>query len=224
MDGVLTDGSLNIGAEGELFKAFNARDGLGLSCLLRSGVRVAIITGRKSAIIHRRAEELGITELYEGIKDKRKILAYLAAAGGLGQDEIAYMGDDLNDLPALLYAGLACAPADAAPADARAFPKSIYTTPFRVAREGDGIPALSRDTLSCRAKERQEYAPRGSCALYARRRLRGRGGDLLRSDQERPSEKDAHRGRKHGEAEPRALRHSQEAAKRHLFPGDGLQV
>ena len=70
VDGVLTDGSLNIGAEGELFKAFNARDGLGLSCLLRSGVRVAIITGRKSAIIHRRAEELGITELYEGIKDK----------------------------------------------------------------------------------------------------------------------------------------------------------
>ena len=115
VDGVLTDGSLNIGAEGELFKAFNARDGLGLSCLLRSGVRVAIITGRKSAIIHRRAEELGITELYEGIKDKRKILADLAAAGGLGQDEIAYMGDDLNDLPALLYAGLACAPADAAP-------------------------------------------------------------------------------------------------------------
>ena len=115
VDGVLTDGSLNIGAEGELFKAFNARDGLGLSCLLRSGVRVAIITGRKSAIIHRRAEELGITELYEGIKDKRKILADLAAAGGLGQEEIAYMGDDLNDLPALLYAGLACAPADAAP-------------------------------------------------------------------------------------------------------------
>ena len=115
VDGVLTDGSLNIGAEGELFKAFNARDGLGLSCLLRSGVRVAIITGRKSAIIHRRAEELGITELYEGIKDKRKILADLAAAGGLGQEEIAYMGDDLNDLPALLYVGLACAPADAAP-------------------------------------------------------------------------------------------------------------
>ena len=83
VDGVLTDGSLNIGAEGELFKAFNARDGLGLSCLLRSGVRVAIITGRKSAIIHRRAEELGITELYEGIKDKRKILAELAEQGGL---------------------------------------------------------------------------------------------------------------------------------------------
>ena len=115
VDGVLTDGSINIGAEGELFKAFHARDGLGLSCLLRSGVRVAIITGRKSAIIHRRAEELGITELYEGIKDKRKILAELAEQGGLAREEIAYMGDDLNDLPALTYAGLACAPADAAP-------------------------------------------------------------------------------------------------------------
>lgn len=115
VDGVLTDGSLNIGAEGEVFKAFNARDGLGLSCLLRSGVRVAIITGRQSAIIHRRAEELGITELYEGIKDKRKILAELAEKGGLMREEIAYMGDDLNDLPALTFAGLPCAPADAAP-------------------------------------------------------------------------------------------------------------
>ena len=139
VDGVLTDGSLNIGAEGELFKAFNARDGLGLSCLLRSGVRVAIITGRKSAIIHRRAEELGITELYEGIKDKRKILADLAAAGGLGQEEIAYMGDDLNDLPALLYVGLACAPADAAglacaPADAA--PEVISASSFVAANNG----------------------------------------------------------------------------------------
>ncbi len=115
VDGVLTDGSLNIGAEGELFKAFNARDGLGISCLLRSGVRVAIITGRKSEIIHRRAQELGITEIYEGIKDKRKALAELAEAGGLQREEIAYMGDDLNDLPALVYAGLPCAPADAAP-------------------------------------------------------------------------------------------------------------
>lgn len=113
VDGVLTDGSLNIGGGGEIFKSFHARDGLGLSCLLRSGVRVAIITGRKSAIIHRRAEELGITEIYEGVKDKRKILADLAAAGGLKQEEIAYMGDDLNDLPALSFAGLPCAPADA---------------------------------------------------------------------------------------------------------------
>lgn len=124
VDGVLTDGSINIGAEGELFKAFNARDGLGLSCLLRSGVRVAIITGRKSAIIHRRAEELGITELYEGVKDKRKILAELAENAGLKQEEIAYMGDDLNDLPALTYAGLPCAPADAAPEVIRA---SVFT-------------------------------------------------------------------------------------------------
>ena len=130
VDGVLTDGSLNIGAEGELFKAFNARDGLGLSCLLRSGVRVAIITGRKSAIIHRRAEELGITELYEGIKDKRKILAELAEQGGLAREEIAYMGDDLNDLPALTYAGLACAPADLACAPADAAPEVLAASEF----------------------------------------------------------------------------------------------
>ena len=115
VDGVLTDGTLNIGAEGEIFKGFNARDGLGLSCLLKSGVRVAIITGRQSAIIHRRAAELGITEIYEGIKDKRQALAQIAEESALSREEIAYMGDDLNDLPALTYAGLACAPFDAAP-------------------------------------------------------------------------------------------------------------
>ena len=85
---MLTDGSLNIGADGELFKAFNARDGLGVSCLLRSGVRVAIITGRKSAIIHRRAEELGITELYEGIKDKRKYWQTLPRQEGLSRKKL----------------------------------------------------------------------------------------------------------------------------------------
>lgn len=115
VDGVLTDGTLNIGAEGELFKAFNARDGLGISCLLRSGVRVAIITGRKSAIIHRRAAELGITELYEGVKNKRGALSKILAESGLAPEEAAYMGDDLNDLPALAVCGLPCAPADAAP-------------------------------------------------------------------------------------------------------------
>ena len=145
VDGVLTDGSLNIGAEGELFKAFNARDGLGLSCLLRSGVRVAIITGRKSAIIHRRAEELGITELYEGIKDKRKILADLAAAGGLGQEEIAYMGDDLNDLPALLYAGLACAPVDAAP-------EVIAASSFVAANNGGAVREAAELILKAQGK------------------------------------------------------------------------
>ena len=115
VDGVLTDGSLYIGPEGECFKGFNAKDGLGISCALRHEVQVAIITGRSSEIIHRRAEELGITLLYEGVKDKYAKLQQLALQLGLAREEVAYMGDDLNDLPAFQAAGVALAPADAVP-------------------------------------------------------------------------------------------------------------
>lgn len=113
-DGVLTDGSINIGAEGELFKAFNVKDGLGISCALRSGLQVAVITGRRSAIIHRRCGELGITLLREGVKDKYAELAALQRELGLTREQTAYMGDDLNDLPAFAAAGVRLAPADAA--------------------------------------------------------------------------------------------------------------
>lgn len=114
VDGVLTDGSLNIGAEGELFKAFNAKDGMGISLAMRNGLEIALITGRRSEIIHRRAEELGITLLYEDVKDKALQLKQIAAERGISLDEIAYMGDDLNDLPAMVQAGISFAPADAA--------------------------------------------------------------------------------------------------------------
>lgn len=112
VDGVLTDGTINIGAAGEVFKGFNAKDGLGVSCALRSGLQVAVITGRRSEIIHRRAEELGITLLCEGVKDKYAALSQLRQSLDLEQEQVAYMGDDLNDLPAFKAAGLAFAPHD----------------------------------------------------------------------------------------------------------------
>lgn len=112
VDGVLTDGTINIGANGEVFKGFNAKDGLGISCALRSGLQVAIVTGRKSEIIHRRAEELGITLLCEGVKDKYAALSQLRQSLNLRQEQVAYMGDDLNDLPAFKAAGLSLAPHD----------------------------------------------------------------------------------------------------------------
>lgn len=115
VDGVLTDGSINIGPEGEIFKSFSAKDGLGISCALRSGLQIAIITGRTSAIIHHRAQELGISLLHEGVKDKYAELHNLGQSLQLKQEEIAYMGDDLNDLPAFQAAGVAFAPADAVP-------------------------------------------------------------------------------------------------------------
>ncbi len=114
VDGVLTDGSINIGADGEIFKSFNAKDGLGISCALRSGLQIALLTGRRSAIIHRRAEELGITLICEGAKDKYAALTMLYKSLGLTREQTAYMGDDLNDLPAFIAAGIAFAPLDAA--------------------------------------------------------------------------------------------------------------
>ena len=113
VDGVLTDGTINIGDNGELFKGFNAKDGLGISCALRSGLKVAIITGRKSEIIHKRSAELGITLLCEGVKDKYVELIKLTKELALTKEEVAYMGDDLNDLPAFRAAGFSFAPQDA---------------------------------------------------------------------------------------------------------------
>lgn len=115
VDGVLTDGTINIGDNGEIFKGFNAKDGLGISCALRSGLQVAIITGRKSEIIHKRAAELGIVLLCEGVKDKYSELIRLTEELRLTKEEVAYMGDDLNDLPAFRAAGITFAPEDAVP-------------------------------------------------------------------------------------------------------------
>lgn len=112
-DGVLTDGTIAIGPEGEAFKGFNAKDGLGISLALRSGLRIAIVTGRKSAIIHRRAEELGITLLCEGVRDKAEAMAGLRRSLQLTAEQTAFMGDDLNDLPAVCSCGVAFAPSDA---------------------------------------------------------------------------------------------------------------
>lgn len=114
VDGVLTDGTIYIAADGECFKGFNAKDGMGISCALRNGLDVAIITGRKSEIIHRRAEELGISTIIEGAKDKREALRSLRRLLGLSVEEVAYVGDDLNDLPAFAESGLTFAPDDAA--------------------------------------------------------------------------------------------------------------
>ena len=115
MDGTLTDGSINIGAGGELFKRFNAKDGLGITAAGRQGLRISVITGRRGPIIQRRAEELGIAEdVTSGISAKKQALLALAEKYNLSLDEIAFMGDDLNDLPALQAAGLSAAPADAA--------------------------------------------------------------------------------------------------------------
>lgn len=113
VDGVLTDGRLYYSDNGEELKAFNIKDGLGIKLLQKAGVAVAIITGRQSAIVTRRAGELGIQEVVQGREDKRQALQELSQRCGLHVDECAYMGDDLPDLGAIVAAGFGMTVADA---------------------------------------------------------------------------------------------------------------
>lgn len=114
VDGTLTDGRLYFDAEGRELKAFHVHDGQGLVLLRRAGVHVALVTARHSAMVERRAAELGI-EAHLGVADKRACVEALCARLGLTPEQVAFMGDDLPDLSALRYAGLAVAPADAHP-------------------------------------------------------------------------------------------------------------
>lgn len=113
VDGVLTDGRLHITAQGEETKVFHVRDGSGIVAVQRAGIAVAIISGRDSAAVTRRASELGIRHVFQGIADKRLALDALLAELGLAADAVACVGDDTPDVPLLERAALGIAVADA---------------------------------------------------------------------------------------------------------------
>lgn len=114
VDGTLTDGRIYIGIQGEAMKAFHVQDGYAIAQMLpKLGIVPAIITGRESEIVRRRAAELKITELYQGVGDKLAQLKQLAEKHHAGPEEIAYIGDDLNDLDCIRWCGLTACPADA---------------------------------------------------------------------------------------------------------------
>lgn len=115
VDGVLTDGVLYQTASGEEIKAFHVRDGLGIALARHGGLEVAFMTARTSEGVRRRAQELGVPHVLVGVRDKGEALQALARRLGLVREEVAYLGDDLNDLPAFAQSGLAIAVADAAP-------------------------------------------------------------------------------------------------------------
>ena len=119
VDGVLTDGSLYFTARGEEMKRFDARDGHGMRMLSEAGVRIAIVSGRSSEAVARRAEGLGITEVLQGLEDKLAACQALAGRCGLALENCAALGDDLPDLPVLRRAVLA-ASVPGAPAPVRA--------------------------------------------------------------------------------------------------------
>ncbi|MDF1526195.1 MAG: HAD hydrolase family protein [bacterium] len=114
VDGVLTDGKISYTSSGEELKSFNVRDGHATKMAFRAGLTVAIITGRKSPMVQRRCEELGIELLFQGIKNKHLALDELMESTGFGASHIAYMGDDVVDLPVMMSVGLGCSPSDAA--------------------------------------------------------------------------------------------------------------
>jgi len=115
IDGVLTDGRLYFGARGETLKAFDVRDGFGLQLLRAAGVELAIVTGRRSAIVAARARDLGIAHVLQGQRDKHAALQRLLQATGLAAQDCAFMGDDWPDLAVLATVGLAATVADAPP-------------------------------------------------------------------------------------------------------------
>jgi 3-deoxy-D-manno-octulosonate 8-phosphate phosphatase (KDO 8-P phosphatase) len=116
VDGVLTDGLIYYGNSGDELKTFNIKDGLGIKLLQKTGVKVALITGRQSQIVARRARELGIEDVVQGREDKREALLELCQHHAIAIEECAYMGDDLPDLGAIIATGLGMTVADASAA------------------------------------------------------------------------------------------------------------
>ncbi len=115
VDGVLSDGKVFYSANGDEIKNFNIKDGLGIKLLQKLGIEVAIITGRDSPMVARRAQELGVSKLYQGKRNKIASFEELLSELALCDAQVAYAGDDLPDLPLLKRCGIAIAPADAAP-------------------------------------------------------------------------------------------------------------
>ena len=113
VDGTMTDGSINFSSSGELFKTFDVKDGLGIKKAKSFGIHICIITGRISDIVAYRSKELQIDELFQGVDDKVAVLKTLADKYDCLPDEIAYIGDDDNDIGALKYAGISFCPSDA---------------------------------------------------------------------------------------------------------------
>jgi 3-deoxy-D-manno-octulosonate 8-phosphate phosphatase (KDO 8-P phosphatase) len=106
VDGTLTDGKIYIGEKGEIFKAFNVKDGYGIKMLTEKEILPIIITGRISDIVTKRAEELNIQKVYQGVQDKVKVYEEIKLELGLKDEEFAFVGDDLNDFRLMEKVGL----------------------------------------------------------------------------------------------------------------------
>lgn len=115
VDGTMTDGRINVTEEGHQFKQFHARDGLGIRMLIKKGIRVGIVSHSFSGgAIQARGQMLGISHIYTGLEEKDTILEKWCTELDLDMQEIAFIGDDLNDIPAMKKVGVSACPANAA--------------------------------------------------------------------------------------------------------------
>ena len=128
VDGVLTDGGVTWSNDGVEQKTFNIRDGLGLRVWQRAGCRAGIVTGRSSHVVQLRADELGIDLVRQGVDDKLAAVAEIMSESGLAWEQVAFMGDDLPDLPVIMRCGVGIAVADAC-AEVRAAASVVTSLP-----------------------------------------------------------------------------------------------
>jgi 3-deoxy-D-manno-octulosonate 8-phosphate phosphatase (KDO 8-P phosphatase) len=151
VDGCLSDGGLTYSNDGIESKTFNVKDGLGITTWIKLGHQVAIITGRKSEIVKRRAKELGIQNLHQGIKDKDRVIKEIIDSLGLRMFEVAAIGDDLNDYNMLSLAGRSFTPANGV----REIRCLVDTT--LLSKGGDGAVREMIDILVDENDQREEF-------------------------------------------------------------------
>ena len=144
VDGTLTDGYIYMGNDGEMFKSFHVKDGLGIKLLKDYGIVPAIITGRNSKIVENRCLELGLDEFHQGVKNKAAKLLELMDKYHITAEQTAYIGDDMNDLSAIRTAGVTFAPADCAES-LRPFIDIILTKPAGQAPVREAIDMILKE-------------------------------------------------------------------------------
>jgi 3-deoxy-D-manno-octulosonate 8-phosphate phosphatase (KDO 8-P phosphatase) len=148
VDGVMTDGRVLLTPEGDELKHFSIHDGFGMVCAMKSGIRIGIISGRSSPSLKIRCEELKIKDLYMDTMDKLPVLKQLMEKYGLKAEEIAFIGDDVPDLPVLLRVGLSAAPSNAHP-----HVKSRVTLQLRKAGGNGAVREMTDFLLVAQKKE-----------------------------------------------------------------------
>ena len=154
VDGVMTDGRIIMNDRGEETKAFNVKDGLGLKMLMSSGLEVVIVTGRRSQVLAHRSKELGIEEVYQGVKDKNTVCQQLKKTRGLKKEQVCSLGDDIPDLAMFTESGLCIAVADAV--------KEVREAADFITKSNGGFGAVREACeliLKCQGKWRDALAP-----------------------------------------------------------------